>query len=75
MSESRTNIDIAAQLWTLPKHAHKEMDVDLAMSIVGELDAKDAELTEAKRRIGELEAMMADYATLRALLSNEKGGR
>ena len=40
--EQRTNSQMVAQLWCLPKHEKKQFDADLAVDMIALLDAKDS---------------------------------
>lgn len=49
--------DAVAQLWCLPKHEHKEMDVEFGMSIIALLkQVRDAAKKETVKSVRELKA-------------------
>ena len=53
----------AAQLWCLPQHSHKEMDVDFAESIA-------QALADERRRVWEEAAVLCEAE---ALIDDERG--
>lgn len=59
-------MEIAAQLWCLPQHAHKEMDVEFAESIAAALRDFAEEAAARWKREADMGAMM--LAALRALV-------
>ena len=56
--------EIAAQLWCLPQHSHKEMDVEFAQSIGAALRtyAKECVRAAVKEQAEEIQHIRADYS-------------
>lgn len=56
----QTPTEIAAQLWCLPRHSHKQMDVLLCEDIAKALSAEREKLATANAKIVELEVELAN---------------
>lgn len=51
--EQRTNTEQVAQLWCLPEHDNKQVDVGFAADVVKLLDAKDSIIEGLRAEIAE----------------------